>query len=104
MSNELVTRVKNYKKALKYIDGLTGFTFENFDTVNHLAGDVFSPSELRDQWNQGDRMLDGAGELKRMFRNTLIEGIDTFEKVVGPVSEGDSSGLGALLKKLRFKR
>jgi hypothetical protein len=49
-------------------------------------------------------MLDGAGELKRMFRNTLIEGIDTFEKVVGPVSEGDSSGLGALLKKLRFKR
>ena len=80
-------RAENYRRALKYLDSVRGFTYENFAEMNRIAGNLYSESDMRRMLAESQYALPTGGEpggaefLKMSLRNSLIEGISVFESV-----------------------
>lgn len=79
--------VENYKRALKYLDECGELTYEKFVEANRIAGVDVSESQLRAMWDQAKYILPTGGQpggteyLRFQMRNTLIEGMATFDSV-----------------------
>ena len=90
---EVKQRVKNYKKALKYLDSCTTFTYDNLVKVNRIAGSPITESDLQRMWQQSNYILSTGGHpggtesLRQTMRSTLIEGISTFESLANQLDK-----------------
>jgi hypothetical protein len=87
VAREARQRVKNYKQALKYLDSCGEFTFEKYCKTNQIATLDMSDSKLRALWDQADFILPmdgmpgGKEAVRFLMRDSLIEGITTFESL-----------------------
>jgi hypothetical protein len=81
IGKEARERAKKYKKALKYLDGCKKFTYEDLIETNRLAGNAMTEEELRRMWDMSEQTIAGAEGYRQILRNTLIEGINAFERI-----------------------
>jgi ribosomal protein S27AE len=74
-----------YRQALKYLDEAEQLDVEVLQEANRIAGSPLSSSEMQSSIDQSNLMLPSGGKpagleaLRDMVRNTLIEGIRTFD-------------------------
>ena len=89
VARELKQRVDNYKRALKYLDECGDLTYDKLHEANRISGGDMADSRLRAMWEQADTILPTHGQpggkefLRFQMRNSLIEGIATFESLAG---------------------
>jgi len=81
---EFKQRAEDYKKALKYLDSCSTFTYDNLVKVNQIAGSPVPEVDLQRMWEQSRYILttdqaSGVEFLRQTMRSTLIEGISAFE-------------------------
>ena len=87
IGREARQRVDNYKRALKSLDECGDLTFIKLREAVRIAGVDLSESQHRAMWDQADNILPTGGKpggkefLRFQMRNTLIQGIATFEAV-----------------------
>ena len=74
-------RAENYRKALKYLNSLKVFTYQDFVKLIQMAEIEMAESEIQQTWEMSKMTLPGAEGLRQIYRETLTVGIDTFQKI-----------------------
>lgn len=81
-------KIKNFKKAVRYLDRCGEFEFDNFIEAHRIAGTNAQESELRQMWGQAKLVLPGPGHpggtesLRHVTRDSFTSAIDEAEKLV----------------------
>jgi len=90
-------KIKNYKRALKYLDSCGELSYEKLCEAHRIAGLEAPESELRMMWQQSVHVIGRPGRpggtefLRGQIRSTLIEAIDTFKDLSGKLSRSNKS-------------
>jgi hypothetical protein len=98
VGKEARQRADNYRKAVKYLDGCSGFTLENFREMNRLSGGNFSEFEMQRMYEESKAILPMGGRpggvlaLKGVQRKTLIEAIAAFDGIADQLGAPKSGG------------
>ena len=87
MAADMAQRAKNYKRALKYLDSCKHFTYKDLLETNKIAGNIMSESKLKQMWGMSKKTMEGSEGHRQILRNTLIEGITTFESVADKIGK-----------------
>jgi hypothetical protein len=80
-AKEARRRAENYKKALRFIEGLRSFTYEDLVKSMKIAGTEMTESETRQLWNSTEMMIGGPESLKQIQIESLRKGVEVFEEV-----------------------
>ena len=83
---EAQKKIENYKKALKFLQGLKSFTYEDYVKAIRMAGVDMAESEMRQQWDMAKMTIYGTESLRQTQIEVLREGIQVFEEVVKKLS------------------
>jgi len=81
VAKEARQRAENYRKALRFLEGLQSFTYEDYVKSIKIAGIEMAESETRQQWNMTQMMIGGAESLKQVQIESLRKGIEVFDEV-----------------------
>ena len=85
--------VRNYKRALAYLDSASELTYEHFREAIRLAGNPVPESEIRQQWEMSKMTLQGTESLRQTYREVWEKGIEVFGQIARElprVRESDS--------------
>lgn len=100
-------RVENYRKALKYLDSCSTFTYDNLVKANQIAGSPIPESDLQRMWKQSPLVLPTGGKpgevefIHQKMRSTLIEGISVFERLARELGKPFKDTNAAVRESLR---
>ncbi len=73
--------VRNYKRALAYLDSASELTYEYFREAIRLAGNPVPESEIRQQWEMSKMTLQGTESLRQTYREVWQKGIEVFGQI-----------------------
>jgi len=89
---EIVNRtkdtIKNYEKAVIYLDGCNEFGFDNLLESHRIAGTGAKESDLCENWSEAKLVLPGPNNeggvrsLQKITRDSLTSAITEFQKLV----------------------
>lgn len=82
-------RIKNYKRALKFLDNCREFTYDKFIEVQHILGVANPESDPQTMrtWESRVHILPGPGHsggadaVRMVIKDTCIQGIAAFEEI-----------------------
>jgi len=81
VAEEAKQRAENYRKALRFLEGLQSFTYEDYVKSIKMAGIEMTELELRQQWDMACMTIPGTESLRQTQIEVLSEGIKVFEEV-----------------------
>ena len=79
-------RAENYRKALRFLEGLKSFTYKDYVKAISMAGIDMAEAEMRQQWNMSEMTISGTESLRQTQIEVLREGIQVFEEVAQKLS------------------
>lgn len=74
-------RAENYKRALRFLEGLTDFTYADYVKCIKMAGIEMTESELREQWYMAERTIPGTQSLRQIQMEVFVKGINIFGEI-----------------------
>jgi len=81
VAKEARQRAENYRKALRFLEGLQSFTYEDYVKSIKIAGIEMAESEIRQLWQSTEMMIGGPESLRQVQIESLRKGIEVFDEV-----------------------
>jgi len=84
----LEQQIKNFNKAIKYLDQCGEFDFDYYKKVHHIAGTDTQKFDLSEMWSDAKLVLSSPGHpggvesLREITRNSLLTGISEAQKLL----------------------
>ena len=81
-------KIKDFEKAVKYLDECDEFDFDNFKEAHRIAGTDTQESELREMWAEAKLVLPGPGHpggvesLRQVTRDSFMTAAAEAQKLV----------------------
>ena len=80
-AKEAKRRAENYRKALRFLEGLQSFNYGDYVESIRTAGIEMTELELRQRWDMAGMTIPGTDSLRQTQIEVLREGIRVFEEV-----------------------